>query len=120
MKSPLRTKIRNIYPNVLKLAVNKAKQNDADQLGATILDRKSWNTWCQRSLINRLSPLPHYNVGLNSNGKQTTVIRQLRRKKTPNLFNISQNFNLNLIDFRNGFYEKYRHREKKGSSLPKG
>ena len=37
----------------------------------TILDKKSWNTWCQRSLINRLSPLPHYNVGLNSNGKQT-------------------------------------------------
>ena len=39
----------------------------------TILDKKSWNTWCQRSLINRLSPLPHYNVGLNSNGKQTTL-----------------------------------------------
>ena len=39
----------------------------------TILDKKSWNTWCQRSLINLLSPLPHYNVGLNSNGKQTTL-----------------------------------------------
>ena len=40
---------------------------------ASILDKKSWNTWCQRSLTNRLSPLPHYNVGRNSNGKQTTL-----------------------------------------------
>ena len=39
----------------------------------TILDKKSWNTWCQHSLINRLFPLPHYNVGLNSNDKQTTL-----------------------------------------------
>ena len=40
----------------------------------TILDKKSWNTWCQRSLINHLFPLPHYNVaGLNSIGKQTTL-----------------------------------------------
>ena len=43
------------------------------ELATTILDKKSWNTWCQRSLIIRLSPLPHYNVGLNSNGKQTTL-----------------------------------------------
>ena len=45
----------------------------ASHLTTTILDKKSWNTWCQRSLINRLSPLPHYNVGLDSNGKQTTL-----------------------------------------------
>ena len=51
----------------------KTEVFEYDDAMPTILDKKSWNTWCQRSLINRLSPLPHYNVGLNSNGKQTTL-----------------------------------------------
>ena len=44
-----------------------------DNLCLYITDKKSWNTWCQRPLINCPSPLPHYNVGRNSNGKQTTL-----------------------------------------------